>query len=796
MNRDNISRENQLEEENSLLRSQLNTIESVAKIGSWSYDLSTDMISLSSGIIEFAENDVSSGIISFNDFLKLVHPDDRANLCSGYYLSLDNKETFKSSFRVISNKTTTRWLSVKLSTTFSKDGEPQKSQGTLQDITETVVLKKKSLQVESNYLEIFENSPIGLIELDVTLILEMINSFKDEGVTDLFSYIKQREGATSVLASITEISNANKLALEILGAESTKEVQDNISHFFTENSFEMLSKLAIAISNSETVFQSEAQIRNVQNELIDIDIRCFFPISNDSSVISKVVISISDITKQNVTKKSVNWMSTVVEQIPLSIIITDLNGKIEYVNPFFSQITGYSYEEAIDENPRILKGEDKREDEYNDLWDIIKSEKIWKGEFSNKKKDGSFYSERATIGPIKNENGETIHYLAIKEDISEVKKLQDQLSQSQKMEAIGQLAGGVAHDFNNILTAIHGHADIATSLLSPENSIYDELIEIIHAADRASNLTRQLLTFSRNEKVKRAVFEANSQVEHLEKMINRLIPEDIRLYIALAKKELTLFADAGQFEQIVVNLVVNSIDALRSTNSAREKRITLSTEMSKDGSKMRLSVSDNGCGIEKSIINRIFEPFFTTKGKNKGTGLGLSTIYGIVKQNGADISVESEIEKGTKFIIDWPLSKRKAKKVENKKVLKLTDQKGTETILFVEDDDHIRRLIQRHLTSLGYTIISATNGLEALDLASDMKKPADLLFTDIIMPLMDGHKLAVALKTAWKELPVLFASGYLDDDESDESSLEQREAFIHKPYKIAEIGAKIRELLD
>jgi len=524
-----------------------------------------------------------------------------------------------------------------------------------------------------------------------------------------------------------------------------------------------------------------------------------------------VALSVNrDITKQTEIENEMRKLSRSVEQSPASIVITDVSGNIEYVNPKFTEVTGYSLQEAIGQNPRILKSDEKSSSDYKELWETITAGHEWQGEFHNKRKNGELYWEYASISPIISEKDEITHFLAVKEDITERKRLQQQLNQAQKMETVGNLAGGIAHDFNNLLTVINGHAEISLMKLEKEHQAHRDIISILHAGKKAENLTRQLLAFSRKQIYETKIININEIISGLDKMLRRLIGEDIQITCNLCQDIPHIKADPSQLEQILMNLVVNARDALNeSTADNEDRKIIIETkEVQVDddlkaqhpeiqtGNMLLLSIKDTGIGIAKTIQEKIFEPFFTTKDKGKGTGLGLSTVYGIVKQNQGFIYVSSEEREGTTFNIYWPVSLEKIEK----NVPDHADRQaleGDETILFVEDDEGIRGLISDALQELGYQVYNAENGRAALKILSDIKDDIHLLITDLIMPEMNGNELVKQVKKDHhSDIKVIFTSGYTDGHIVSEGKLDQGVNFIPKPYSINTIASKIRNVLD
>jgi len=521
------------------------------------------------------------------------------------------------------------------------------------------------------------------------------------------------------------------------------------------------------------------------------------------------IISVTrDITEEKIKNKQINQLASVIEQASESVVITDVDGNIEYVNAAFERVTGYSRQEAIGKNPNLLKSGKHNDEFYANLWQTIKSGQIWHGIFINQKKNGNLFYEDAIIFPVKDRFGNTISFAAVKRDITKERQLEEQLRQSQKLEAVGQLAGGIAHDFNNLLTAINGYSEMILMDIDEKNPIRGDVQEILKAGKRANALTRQLLAFSRKQVVQPQILNINTVISDSSKMLRRLIGEDIELEIILDEKVFPIEADPGQIEQILVNLALNARDAIREKAvRGSEKRITIETANcfldgsyvqdhvgSRAGKHVLLTVSDSGVGMNEETAAKAFEPFFTTKGVGKGTGLGLSTVYGIVKQNNGSIFVYSEPGEGTTFKIYWPCTGNELS--GDKEIPDEISLEGNEAILIVEDEPEVRHFIQRGLENLGYKIYSAANGQKALDFVTQEKPKIDLLFTDVIMPQMDGKELSEKLQKIYPDLKILFASGYADDHIVHRGVLDPGVHLISKPYSVKSVARYIRKLLD
>ncbi len=451
-----------------------------------------------------------------------------------------------------------------------------------------------------------------------------------------------------------------------------------------------------------------------------------------------------DITERKQAEESIQKLLRAVEQAENVIFMTDPDGQISYINPSFEALYGYKREEVLGRTPRI----------------------------------------------------------AVQHDVTERKLLEQQFRQAQKMEAIGQLAGGVAHDFNNLLTAILGYAELLAEKLKDRPREAEDLDEIRKAGERAASLTRQLLAFSRQQVFERKVLDLNRLIAEIEKMLRRLIGEDVDLVTVLDPALAYVWADAGQLEQVVMNLAVNARDAMprggkltieTSNVELDEEYARLHTPV-RPGRYVMIAVSDTGVGMDAATRSRIFEPFFTTKERGKGTGLGLATVYGIVKQSGGYIWAYSEPGKGSTFKIYLPPADQSLLPEEDR-VGETPSVRGTETVLLVEDEESVRTLSRAILESYGYRVLEAAGAEEAIETVRAYQQPIHLLLTDVIMPSMGGPDLASRIRTLRPGIKVLYMSGYTDETIFRHGHLEQGRLFLQKPFTPEALARKVREAL-
>ncbi len=421
------------------------------------------------------------------------------------------------------------------------------------------------------------------------------------------------------------------------------------------------------------------------------------------------------------------------------------------------------------------------------------------GPWRHRRKDGSILIVEIASHPI--QFGDAAASLVMATDITERKRLEEELRQSQKLEAVGQLAGGIAHDFNNLLTVIEGYADMIRADQAPEDAHRESAQEILLAAQRAASLTRQLLAFSRRQILQPIRLNLNANVTSTQRMLSRLLGENIQIHTALAYGLWDVFADPGQMDQILVNLAVNARDAMPSggvltietANVECGARFTMDLA---DGEYVRLSLSDNGQGMDEETQRHIFEPFFTTKEVGHGTGLGLSTVYGIVKQSGGHVQVSSQPGKGSSFSIYLPRAASVAPSAAREVVGPALAQHGGETILVMDDDENVRHLVASMLKSSGYRVIAPATPHEALRICGEFSTPLDLLLTDMVLPETDGAQIAEKALAVRPDLRVLFMSGYTEHPVLRLPALDSGAPFIQKPFTKAALTAKVREVLQ
>lgn len=502
----------------------------------------------------------------------------------------------------------------------------------------------------------------------------------------------------------------------------------------------------------------------------------------------------------------------IIESIQDGYFETDLAGNFSFVNDVICRHLGYTKEELIGMNYRQYADEENSKklfQLFNELYRTGQPTKPFAVEYI--KKNGSKLTAEISVSLIRDSEGKPNGFRGISRDITERRRaeeerlsLQEQLRQSQKMEAIGQLAGGVAHDFNNLLTVIKGYSQLSLINLKENDPLRGNIQEIEKATQRATDLTRQLLAFSRRQILDLKVLDLNVLLKDLDKMLRRIIGEDIELVTLLSGDLGKVKIDPSQIEHVIFNLAVNARDAMPSggkliietANVELDEKYAHAHASVIPGRYVRLSVSDTGVGMTQEVKEKVFEPFFTTKEKGKGTGLGLSMVYGIVRQSSGDIWVYSEPGQGTTFKIYLPRTEEEADRPQKRED---TDSfpGGSETVLLVEDDELVRDLANRLLKQLGYRVLEATNGEEALTVAKEHDgETIHLLLADIVMPQMGGKALADRLKIPRPNVKVLYTSGYADNAIVHHGVLDPGTHFLQKPFSLKMLSHKVREVLD
>ncbi len=657
--------------------------------------------------------------------------------------------------------------------------------------------------VLSPELTILQLSP----NLELILRQENLSSFAGRPLTDLFGeFIGAEDGLAAILNGTEPVYRLDNIARK----------QPDDSFIYLTVQVMQLERgnpdagMLLVIENSTKVGHLHQSLAQQRNELKhEIKRR---------REAEKALQELNDELEQRVKERTAE-LAKANEQLRLleaaivntsdTVIITDAEPEdptrsgIVYVNKAFTKATGYTYKEIVGQSQQAFHGPNTDPRQLARIRDALLNQESVHVELVNYRKDGSEFWADMTVAPIINENHELTHFVSIERDVTERKQLENALLQAQKMEAVGLLAGGIAHDFNNVLTVIISYSDLLLRAFKNEDKIHKYVEPIYTAGKRASDLTHQLLAFSRQQVLLPEIVNLNEIITEVEKMIRRPIGEDIQFTTLLASDLWQIEADPGQLSQVIMNLAVNARDAMPQggTLTVQTENIILDKKDGRispeldAGEYIKLSVQDTGEGMDSKTLSRIFEPFFTTKKTGKGTGLGLSMVYGIIAQSNGGIYVHSEPQTGTRFEIYLP---RVQEETEANAISDaLTQQpQGRETILLVEDEDSVRNLALEGLTERGYNILVAANGEEALALCQEHGNEIDLLLTDVVMPGISGYELAKQLQSQFPKMKTLYMTGYTDTIISRHGLSSNTRDLLQKPFTIGILTGKVYKVLN
>jgi PAS domain S-box-containing protein len=513
-----------------------------------------------------------------------------------------------------------------------------------------------------------------------------------------------------------------------------------------------------------------------------------------------------EVAERQRLEKSRALLARAVDQAGEAIAVTDAQGRFEYVNPAFERITCWSAADILgrsvtEASPELLGGETG-----GPLAAAVRMDQDWKGECSARRRDGSALDLQLVVSPVHDGAGATVSFVTVARDVTEENRLREQLRHSQKLEAVGTLAGGVAHDFNNLLAVINGYAASARRELPEGDGVREDLDEILRAGKRAADLVRQLLAFGRRQPMALAVVDLDVVVAGVEKMLRRLIREDIELSTRTGPVPPWVKVDQGQLEQVLINLVVNARDAMPAAGriSISTDTLVLSEEEARlhpeaaPGSWVRLRVEDDGAGMDEETLRHLFEPYFTTKEVGKGSGLGLSMVHGIVHQCLGFIQVSSHLGRGSVFDLYLPAAEASAGAAGLRAPATAEEPVGRpeETVLLVEDEDQLLKLLRAQLTAAGFTVLGAVDGIEALELTALHHGRIDVLLSDVVMPRLGGFALADRLRTIHPEALVVFMSGHAGEGEDQAVQFRRAAGFVQKPQGLQDLPVMLRRLLN
>ncbi|RME67401.1 MAG: PAS domain S-box protein, partial [Nitrospirae bacterium] len=519
----------------------------------------------------------------------------------------------------------------------------------------------------------------------------------------------------------------------------------------------------------------------------------------DEDILIAIASNIAIAVERDREEKEIRRFKEIIDTSFDCIIITDQKGRITYVNRAFEVLTGYKKEEILGKTPSVLKSGLHTKDFYSNLWRTILAGRPWRGELINARKDGSLYTVSTVIFPVSNERGEIENFVAVQRDITEEKKLYEQLLRAQKMEAIGTLAGGIAHDFKNLMTVILGYTEVMKDYIKPEDTLWRQVEIIEKTAQRGASLASKILSVTKKESLEMKVVDVNRIVRETLEILERSIPKEIEIKVSLEEDLPSVKADPSQLQQVLLNLAINAKEAMPEGGtlyigtSSVGKENGASNGLRGEGF-VRITVEDTGRGIAKELQSRIFDPFFTTK-KGSGTGLGLYIVHSIISAHNGYINLYSEPGKGTKFNIYIPVFKGTP---EEEKEVDLESLKGSGTVLVVDDEVDILNLVEDLLKPLGYKTLKAKDGYEALEILRSKRDEIDLVLLDMVMPKLSGREVFQQIKNMAPEMPVVLCSGYTADGLAGVRDLikEGAKAFVQKPFTRASLGVTLKRVIS
>jgi two-component system, cell cycle sensor histidine kinase and response regulator CckA len=685
-------------------------------------------------------------------WLRAVHPDCRERLAATWEEAIRTGGNSKADYRFVRPDGSITWVIGQAVAVLDGSGRVSGYVGTITDITDHVRAEEALRASEERYRSLFEQSPVGI-------------------------YRTTPEGS---------ILLANPTLVAMLGYANASELQGlNLEAAgFGPETPRARFKEALARDGQVSGFES----RWVRKDGTLLVVReTAHAVSGGDGRVLYFEGTVEDVSERAKAEEALRRLAAAVDQAAEAVVVTDSEGNIQYVNPAFERITGYSHEEVLGQNPRILRSGQQDDSFYSALWATILDRRVWSGRLVNRRKDGTLYEEEATISPVVDEDGTIVNYVAVKRDVTAEQALREQLTHAQKLEAVGRLAGGIAHDFNNVLQAVLSQIAVLGLRLRGVPGVGKPIEELDQLVRRGAALTRQLLLFSRRDTPAREPADLNDLVRGAATLVKRVVREDVTIVTLLADAPLPVLADAGQCDQVLMNLVVNASDAMPGGG-------TLTLRTGGDELTVWLSVADTGCGIPASVHDHLFEPFFTTKPIGKGTGLGLSVVHGIVAAHGGSVAVSSREGAGTTFTVTLPrlLDPQPPAERRDEDVVIATGR--GERVLLVEDEDGARQGLLEILGSLGYAVTAAASGEEASALAAS--PPFDLLLTDLVLPGLAGPDLANLLQERWPRLRVVLMSGYAEEDALHRLRPEIEAEFLQKPFHITALARSIRRALD
>ena len=670
------------------------------------------------------------------------------------------------------------------------------------DMVEAKRAESALRESEANLHALFDYSPVSICEIDCSALKSRLDQLGVDGVQDWRGHFEAHPEDVLRCAAGIKVLNVNRTFIALLGCASKQEVMGRVEDYLAHGSTEDFKYQLIALAGGQTRPGGDLQIRTKDGETKTLA-QSLAIVPGAEHSWGRVLVSFIDVSERRRAEKALLTFSRAVEQSPVSIVITDREGTIEYVNPRCEWVSGYSSAELVGAKPRLFKSGLTPASTYEELWRMIVAGGEWRGEICNRNKSGALFWEYAAISGLKDESGRVVHYVAVKEEITERKSMEEARRQSQRLESLGTLASGIAHDFNNILTAIRGNVDLAAEDVGKDHVASESLMEIRNASTRATELVRRISTFGRPKNAKAEVVDLVAVVGEVLKLLRATLPAGIALQREFAADIPLVLGDAGQIHEAIVNLTTNAAYAIGPRSGSITYRLDAvqvsgkpeaSIPLLKEGGYVRLTVTDSGCGMDAATRERIFDVFFTTKPQGEGTGLGLAMVHGTMQSHNGAVAVSSIPGKGTSFELYFPGAKWRARK-EDQSGLKQMQRIAARRILYVDDEGALVSLAKRLLTRRGHHVSGFTDPEMALEAFRAHAQDYDVMVTDMAMPRMSGMELAREVFALHPEMPVVMVSGFIrDGDEQSARAMGVGEVML-KPINLDDLERVVERLL-
>lgn len=740
-----------------------------AGTGYWEWDEAAGTVYFSpewKGILGYADEDLPN---RQEEWLSRIHPDDKDRVTAQMHRHMTGESSaYECEYRMQAKDGTYRWILARgLVVKRDSGGRARQAYGTHTDITDRKTAEARTADALAFAKAVIHSSPMGIV------------TYGPDG----------------------NCVSANASAARLAGGEVPDLLRQNFRALVSWQSNGLLAVAEEALqTGTDKFFKGPLRTSFGLDRWIEARLVPFTYMGE-----GHLLVLLNDVTTERKTQDALQLLHAAVQAAPVSWVITDAGGVIEWVNPAFTRLTGYETAEAVGMKTSLLRSGRHPAEFYRQMWETIQRGETWAGEVCNRRKDGSLYEEHMTIAPVRDGDGRIRHFVAMKQDITTHKQLEQQLTRTQRLESIGMLASGIAHDLNNVLTPIL----LSIELLRTKYPVADaqKYVETVQsAAQRGAGIVRQVLTFARGvDGGERTEVQPRYLVNDVVHLIEETFPRNIEIRHEVARDVLPVHGDLTQLHQVILNLAVNARDAmppggtltLAAHNVVVDPAGSVAHRQLKAGTYVALAVTDTGTGITPEVLEHMFEPFYTTKPRGKGTGLGLSTVYGIVRSHGGIIDVRTRLGQGTTFEVLLPaiaIPAAAGGTVDARAVLKGAGRR----VLVVDDEEAIRNVTMRVLARHGFVPVMAVDGADGLKAFLANPRSIAVAIVDMIMPRMGGEDLARNLRLAAPGLPIIISTGMMGDDRGTEATLAGIGActYLHKPYAEEELMKALAKALD